>query len=306
MNENTEDKPQTSTLKLAFILEAVLEGQSLLPVETALSLQPSSNDNGQENAHHSLSLKVAQIEADLIETLFLYLHIEQLKQQKFSGAAQIDDPLLMPLSIYLQNSLTQKNLFHNVWDQRINFIEQFDNFQDDLQNRTNKHLSEKNFTGTLDEGYFKSLFQHDGKSLRRFFHRVSFTLDECARLPTLIDLQLPLLRAFKHLQHVTLQILKSDDVMRMVCSNARENYFRLVGLIAMGWMALKIAKAIDYHKRLDAITTKFPTPLLSTMMVDSLRFISLILPECEMHYRILTLPLDQWQKISPPQLIGSV
>lgn len=301
MNENTEDKSQPSILRLAFILEAVLDGQLLLPIETALSMQPSSsNDNAHENSHHYFSLKGSQIEADLIEALFLYLHIEQLRQHKFNGIAQIDDPLLMPLCIYLQNSLTQKNLFHTVWDRRINIIEQFDTRLNEPQDHTDKS-TERNSTGFLDEAYFKSLFLHDGKSLRAFFHRVSFTLDECARLPTLIDLQLPLLRAFKHLQLVTLQILKSDDVMHMVCSHARENYFRLVGLIAMGWMALKIAKAIDHHKRLDTITTKFPTPLLSTLMVDSLHFMTLILPETEMHHRILTIPLNLWQKILPRQ-----
>ncbi len=89
----------------------------------------------------------------------------------------------------------------------------------------------------------RKLPQDMGRLLRRFFHPLSAELEADAANPLLIEAVAPLTKAFAKLQQVTILIaqkgLKNPDEAAAVATD----YLRLFGLVALGWMWLKMVKA---------------------------------------------------------------
>ncbi len=89
----------------------------------------------------------------------------------------------------------------------------------------------------------RKLSQDMGRLLRRFFHPMQAELEAESLNPQLIEFVAPLSKAFAKLQQATATIAQKGLNNPDEAAGASTDYLRLFGLVAVGWMWLKMAKA---------------------------------------------------------------
>jgi alkylation response protein AidB-like acyl-CoA dehydrogenase len=93
----------------------------------------------------------------------------------------------------------------------------------------------------------RKLPQHMGRLLRRFFHPVAADLDRAAHEEGLEEFAVPLAKAFGKLQQATLFIARKGMADPEEAGAAATDYLRLFGLVALGWMWLRMVRAARAH-----------------------------------------------------------
>ncbi len=89
----------------------------------------------------------------------------------------------------------------------------------------------------------RKLPQDMGRLLRRFFHPLGAELEADASNPALIEFVAPLTKAYAKLQQATATIAQKGLKNPDEAGAAATDYLRLFGLVALGWMWLKMVKA---------------------------------------------------------------
>lgn len=89
----------------------------------------------------------------------------------------------------------------------------------------------------------RKLPQDMGRLLRRFFHPVSDDLQADMDNEELAEFVMPLFKAFAKLQQATVHIAQSGLRDPEEAAAAASDYLRMFGLVAIGWMWLRMAKA---------------------------------------------------------------
>lgn len=84
--------------------------------------------------------------------------------------------------------------------------------------------------------------QDMGRLLRRFFHPMMAELESEASTPALIEFVAPLTKAFAKLQQSTATLAQKGLKDPNEAAAAASDYLRLFGLVALGWMWLKMVK----------------------------------------------------------------
>lgn len=88
----------------------------------------------------------------------------------------------------------------------------------------------------------RKLPQDMGRLLRRFFHPVSDDLQADMENEELAEFVMPLFKAFAKLQQATVHIAQSGLRDPEEAAAAASDYLRMFGLVAVGWMWLRMAK----------------------------------------------------------------
>lgn len=88
----------------------------------------------------------------------------------------------------------------------------------------------------------RKLPQDMGRLLRRFFHPLGTDLEQDASNPALIEFVAPLTKAFAKLQQATATIAQKGMKNPDEAGAASSDYLRLFGLVALGWMWLKMVR----------------------------------------------------------------
>jgi alkylation response protein AidB-like acyl-CoA dehydrogenase len=89
----------------------------------------------------------------------------------------------------------------------------------------------------------RKLPQDMGRLLRRFFHPVGAEIEADMEREELAEFVLPLAKAFAKLQQATAIIAQKGLKDPEEAGAAATDYLRLFGLVALGWMWLKMVKA---------------------------------------------------------------
>jgi len=89
----------------------------------------------------------------------------------------------------------------------------------------------------------RKMGQNMGRLLRRFFHPISEELQADMEDESLAEFVLPLAKAFAKLQQATGIIAQKGMNDPEEAAAAATDYLRLFGLVALGWMWLKMVKA---------------------------------------------------------------
>ncbi len=82
-----------------------------------------------------------------------------------------------------------------------------------------------------------------GRLLRRFFHPMQAFLEENMADPAMGEYTKPLMKAFANLQQLTLHIAQKGMADPEEAGAAASEYLRFFGLVALGWMWARMAKA---------------------------------------------------------------
>ena len=85
--------------------------------------------------------------------------------------------------------------------------------------------------------------QDMGRLLRRFFHPMAEELEQSMQDPALVEFAGPLWKAFGKLQQATGVVAQKGMKNPDEAGAASTDYLRMFGLIAVGWMWLKMVKA---------------------------------------------------------------
>ncbi|WP_448189121.1 acyl-CoA dehydrogenase C-terminal domain-containing protein [Azospirillum sp. sgz301742] len=89
----------------------------------------------------------------------------------------------------------------------------------------------------------RKMGQDMGRLLRRFFHPVAADIEADMETEELAEFVIPLAKAFAKLQQATAIIAQKGMKDPEEAAAAATDYLRLFGLVALGWMWLKMAKA---------------------------------------------------------------
>ncbi len=89
----------------------------------------------------------------------------------------------------------------------------------------------------------RKLPQDMGRLLRRFFHPVAAELEADLETEALAEFVLPLAKAFAKLQQATAVVAQKGLKDPEEAGAAASDYLRLFGLVALGWMWLRMVKA---------------------------------------------------------------
>ena len=89
----------------------------------------------------------------------------------------------------------------------------------------------------------RKMGQDMGRLLRRFFHPVAAEIEADMENEELAEFVIPLAKAFAKLQQATAIIAQKGLKDPEEAAAAATDYLRLFGLVALGWMWLKMAKA---------------------------------------------------------------
>ncbi|MGH6915976.1 MAG: acyl-CoA dehydrogenase C-terminal domain-containing protein, partial [Geminicoccales bacterium] len=83
---------------------------------------------------------------------------------------------------------------------------------------------------------------HFGRYLRAFFHPVMAFIEQHQADPALVELVLPLAKAFARLQQITLHVAQQGLRDPDEAGAASSDYLRLFALVAMGYLWARMAK----------------------------------------------------------------
>lgn len=88
----------------------------------------------------------------------------------------------------------------------------------------------------------RKLPQNLGRLLRRFFHPMQAELEQSQEDPTLLEFVIPVAKAFGKLQQATAVVAQKGMARPDEAGAASTDYLRIFGLVAVGWMWLKMVK----------------------------------------------------------------
>jgi hypothetical protein len=113
-----------------------------------------------------------------------------------------------------------------------------------------------------------------GRLLRRFFHPVSAFLEAHTHEPAMQDLLRPFGQAFRLLQEITALLAERAARDPVEGSAAASDYLRLFGLVALGYMWLRMAE-----RALAALSTGGDGPFYEAKLATARFFMRRMLPE---------------------------
>lgn len=88
----------------------------------------------------------------------------------------------------------------------------------------------------------RKLPQNLGRLLRRFFHPMQAELEQSQENPALLEFVIPVAKAFGKLQQATAVVAQKGMARPDEAGAASTDYLRIFGLVALGWMWLKMVK----------------------------------------------------------------
>lgn len=88
----------------------------------------------------------------------------------------------------------------------------------------------------------RKLPQNLGRLLRRFFHPMQAELEQSQENPALLEFVIPVAKAFGKLQQATAVVAQKGMARPDEAGAASTDYLRIFGLVAVGWMWLKMVK----------------------------------------------------------------
>ncbi len=118
-----------------------------------------------------------------------------------------------------------------------------------------------------------------GRNLRRFFHPVDDYLEAHAQDVELAELVLPLAKAFGRLQRATGWIAQKGLKNADEAAGAASDYLRLFGLVAVGFMWVRMAEIASKQLRQESFTNGFDRRFYQTKLDVARFFIQRMLPQ---------------------------
>ncbi|HZV20660.1 MAG TPA: acyl-CoA dehydrogenase, partial [Hyphomicrobiales bacterium] len=130
----------------------------------------------------------------------------------------------------------------------------------------------------------RKLPQDGGRLIRRFFSALQGELEEAKSDPAIADISAPLEDAFNKLQQATAWLAQNGFANPDDAGGAASDYLRILGLVAVGWMWLKMARVArgrltrGYNGKAAFYDAKVKTARF---------FVQKMLPETDSRYRSL-------------------
>ncbi len=121
----------------------------------------------------------------------------------------------------------------------------------------------------------RKLPQDMGRLLRRFFHPAQADLQAALAEPALAELAGPLAKAFGKLQQATATVARKGMKDPDEAAAAAGDYLRMFGLVALGWMWLRMARAAHARMAAGGADVAFMKAKLATARF----FVARILPQ---------------------------